>query len=63
MGLHLKVFEKLKSLAKTVKREIKVWQLVLKDSRTPMIAKILIAMAVAYALLPFEIIPHFIPVL
>ncbi len=57
------MFEKMKSVAKGLKREIKVYQLVIKDARTPKMAKILLGLAVGYALMPFDLIPDFIPVL
>ncbi len=53
----------LKSIAKSFKRELKVYQLVLKDKRTPKSAKVFLGAAVAYALMPFDLIPDFIPVL
>ena len=57
------MFDRLKSIAKGFKRELRLYQLVLKDRRTPRVAKLLLGLAVGYALLPFDIIPDFIPVL
>jgi uncharacterized membrane protein YkvA (DUF1232 family) len=57
------MFDRLKSMGRNMKREIKVYQLVLKDSRTPILAKFLLGLAVGYTLLPFDIIPDFIPVI
>ena len=53
----------LKSIQKRLKYEIKVCQLILKDTRTPKLAKILLGITVGYALMPFDLIPDFIPVL
>jgi uncharacterized membrane protein YkvA (DUF1232 family) len=58
-----KVFERLKKTGLEIKREINVYRRVLKDTRTPRIAKILLGLAVGYLLLPFDIIPDFIPVI
>jgi uncharacterized membrane protein YkvA (DUF1232 family) len=55
--------ERLQSHFARLRREIRVYQLVLQDSRTPRIAKWLLGFAVAYLLMPFDIIPDFIPVL
>ncbi len=57
------MFEKLKSIGKTLKQEVKTYQLILKDPRTPKLAKFLLGLAVGYILLPFDLIPDFIPVL
>lgn len=57
------MFDKLKIVAKTLKQEIKIYQLVAKDGRTPKLAKFLLGLAVGYALLPFDIIPDFIPLI
>jgi len=55
--------EKLKSVGRNVKRELRVYRFVLKDKRTPKISKILLGLAVGYILLPFDLIPDFIPVI
>ncbi|MGH7274260.1 MAG: YkvA family protein [Nitrospiria bacterium] len=57
------MFEKLKSIGHSLKQEIKVYQMVMKDNRTPRLSKILLGLAVGYVLLPFDIIPDFIPVI
>jgi uncharacterized membrane protein YkvA (DUF1232 family) len=54
---------RLKAVGRNLKREIQVYRLVLKDHRTPRLAKILLGLAVGYAILPFDIIPDFIPVI
>jgi len=55
--------KKIKSAMAKIKKEIKVYQLVLKDKRTPKLAKILLWLALAYFFLPFDLIPDFIPVI
>lgn len=45
------------------KKNIIFYQKLLKDPRTPKISKILLGMAVAYALTPVDLIPDFVPVL
>jgi uncharacterized membrane protein YkvA (DUF1232 family) len=52
-----------RKVAAAFKKELKVYQLVLKDKRTPKLAKILLSLAVGYLLMPFDLIPDFIPVL
>jgi uncharacterized membrane protein YkvA (DUF1232 family) len=56
-------FERLKSLGRNLKQEIRVYKLVLGDCRTPWLAKFLLGLAVGYVLMPFDIIPDFIPVI
>ena len=53
----------LKERAAALKREIPAVFLSLKDEKTPVSAKILAAMTVAYALSPVDLIPDFVPVL
>ena len=57
------MFNRLKSVARSFKRELNVYRLVLKDSRTPWPARLLLGLAIGYLLLPLDIIPDFIPVL
>lgn len=57
------MLEKLKALSKHLKNEFVVYRLVLKHSDTPWIAKIFLGLAIGYLLLPFDLIPDFIPVL
>lgn len=52
-----------KERAKKLKSDIPAIFLALKDKDTPIIAKILAAVTVAYALSPIDLIPDFIPIL
>lgn len=55
--------EKLKAISRQLKRELQVYRLVLKHPNTPLISKILLGLAVGYLLLPFDLIPDFIPII
>ena len=57
------MFDRLKKIGLEIKREIDVYKRVFQDARTPKIARILLGLAVGYLLLPFDIIPDFIPVI
>jgi uncharacterized membrane protein YkvA (DUF1232 family) len=54
--------ERFRIIAQSFRREVKVYQLVLQDSRVPKRAKWLLGLAVGYALSPIDLIPDFIPV-
>jgi uncharacterized membrane protein YkvA (DUF1232 family) len=53
----------LRDTAARLKTELAVYRLVLKHSHTPILAKLLLGLAVGYALMPFDLIPDFIPVI
>lgn len=55
--------QQLKQFGKTLKRHLTLYQRVLKDPRTPRLSKIFLGAAIGYVLLPFDLIPDFIPVL
>lgn len=54
--------DKIKTIGKNLKHEINFYQTLSKDSRVPTISKVFIASAIFYFLLPFDLIPDFIPV-
>ncbi len=57
------MFEKLRTFGKELRRELDVYRVVLRDRRTPVLSKFLLGAAIAYLLLPFDLIPDFIPVI
>jgi uncharacterized membrane protein YkvA (DUF1232 family) len=57
------MWEKMRAVAKRTKREVQVYQRVLRDPRTPLPAKLFLGLAVGYIMMPFDLIPDFIPVL
>jgi len=52
-----------RTAVKRVRREVRVWSLVLKDPRTPRVSKVLLGAALAYLVSPVDLVPDFIPVL
>jgi uncharacterized membrane protein YkvA (DUF1232 family) len=56
-------FEKSKEIVRSFKLELNVYQRVLRDKRTPLAAKLLLALAVGYLCMPFDLIPDFVPVI
>lgn len=56
-------FDRLRSWARRMKREIIALWIAARDSRTPLTAKLMAAAVAAYALSPVDLIPDFIPIL
>lgn len=59
----MKTSSKLKQIARRLKAELALYQLMLRHPKTPGMAKVLLWLAVGYVLLPFDLIPDFIPVI
>jgi len=57
------MIDQLKTVGAAFKREFQVYRCVLADRETPFVAKALLAMAVAYVLMPFDLIPDFLPLI
>ncbi|PPC92572.1 MAG: hypothetical protein CTY33_11140 [Methylotenera sp.] len=57
------MFERLKSIATKLKSEFDFYKRLQQHPQTPKIAKFFLWLAIGYTLLPFDLIPDFIPVL
>lgn len=57
------MLEQLKKTADVFKTEFKVYRLAMGHKDTPKAAKVLLGLALGYTLLPFDIIPDFIPLI
>ncbi|MHB8106037.1 MAG: YkvA family protein [Candidatus Cryosericum sp.] len=53
----------IRTAARRLRREVRVWSLVMRDPRTPRISKWLLGAALAYLVSPVDVIPDFIPLL
>lgn len=56
------MYERVRNIAQSIKREIGVYVAAVHHPRTPWLAKVLLVLAVGYFLLPFDLIPDFLPV-
>jgi uncharacterized membrane protein YkvA (DUF1232 family) len=52
-----------KGLTQSLRRELNVYRLVLRHPQTPLAARLLVGLAVGYALLPFDLIPDWLPLI
>ncbi|MEO8612130.1 MAG: YkvA family protein [Chloroflexota bacterium] len=59
----MKLFDQARLFTRVIKQEVRVYQCVLRDKRTPWYAKAVLGLAIGYLLMPFDLIPDFIPVL
>jgi uncharacterized membrane protein YkvA (DUF1232 family) len=50
-------------IRRSLATELDAYRRVLRHRRTPWLARLLLALAVGYVLLPFDLVPDFIPVL
>lgn len=58
-----RLLEKLKTIAKRLKRDVITLMFIAKDTAAPLIPKILAMAVAAYALSPVDLIPDFIPII
>lgn len=57
------MIERLRRFARRMQQQLQVLYLASRDPRTPLIAKLIVIVVVAYALSPIDLIPDFIPLL
>jgi uncharacterized membrane protein YkvA (DUF1232 family) len=59
----MKFGEKLKEIAAKLKSELEFYRRLKKHPQTPVLAKFCLWLAIAYLLMPFDLIPDFLPVI
>lgn len=59
----VKVFQRIQGWAKELKHDVLVLWFALKNPETPLIARTVAFITVAYALSPIDLIPDFVPIL
>ena len=57
------MMEKLKQIAARLKAEFVFYQRLQKHPQTPKLAKALLWLAIGYLLMPFDLIPDFLPII
>lgn len=59
----MKINTQLRQIGQRLKTELAFYQLVLHHPQTPRMARFLLWLAVGYVLLPFDLIPDFLPII
>jgi uncharacterized membrane protein YkvA (DUF1232 family) len=62
-GILMSLSGGIRTVGRKLKEELELYRLVLRDPRTPRLAKVLLGLAVGYTLMPFDLIPDFIPLI
>lgn len=57
------MLHKLKEIARTLRQHLVFYRALYHDQRTPRLARYLLWGALAYAALPFDLIPDFLPII
>jgi len=59
----MKLLEHSRNLVRRFSQEIEFYKRILRNPRTPRVSKVLLGVAIAYAVSPIDLIPDFIPVI
>lgn len=59
----MRIKEKLKQIAHRLKAEFNFYRVLQQHPQTPWLAKALLWLAIGYLLMPFDLIPDFIPII
>ena len=59
----MKLLEYSRNLVRRFSQEVEFYKRVLRNPRTPRVSKVLLGVAIAYAVSPIDLIPDFIPVI
>ncbi len=57
------MMQRLKDIARKIKSEFDFYQRLQRHPDTPMLAKALLWLAIGYLLMPFDLIPDFLPII
>ncbi len=61
--MHNTWVDQFRQIKQRIKREIRVYRGIVQDKRTPRFSKFLLACALGYLFLPFDLIPDWIPII